>query len=208
MVLAHRGIPFVRVDVAQTRGEPKRPEFLAINPMGKVPAVLLDDGDVLTESGAILYWFGEGTDLWPVSRRTRAEVLRWMFFEQYSHEPSLAVLRYLRRFAPPEEVRGERIHELEAKARQVLSVLEERLTRNAWTAASHCTLADYALYPYTKWTDEAGLRLEEYPAVEAWLARVEGLPRFLPLRVEAATKVVGFEEYFSSTSAMSRKGSL
>jgi glutathione S-transferase len=196
MILAHRSIPFVRVDVAQTRGEPKRSEFLEINPLGKVPAVLFEDGDVLTESGAILYWFGQDTELWPDDRRAQAEVLRWMFFEQYSHEPSLAVLRYLRRFAPPHDARGEGIRELEVKARLALEVLDRRLTRTAWVAASRCTLADCALYPYTKWADEAGLGLGEYPAVEAWLERVETLPRFLPLRAEGAAKVVTFEEYF------------
>jgi glutathione S-transferase len=196
MILAHRGTPFVRVDVAQTRGEPKRPEFLEINPLGKVPAVLFDGGDVLTESGAILYWFGQDTDLWPDDRRTQAEVLRWMFFEQYSHEPALAVLRYLRRFAPQEDARVEGIRELEGKARMALSVLEGRLAKTAWVAAPRCTLADYALYPYTKWAGEAGQRLGDYPAVGAWLARVETSPRFLPLRAEGATRVLRFEEYF------------
>jgi glutathione S-transferase len=197
MVLAQVGLPFTRVDVAQTRGEPRRPEFLALNPMGKVPAVRLDGGDVLTESGAILYYFGQDTDLWPGEVRARAEVLRWMFFEQYSHEPALAGLRYLRKFAPPPAPDPERLRELETKAIQALGTMERRLEGSAWIASSHATLADYALYPYTKWAGEAGLRLTKYPAVEQWLARFEAQPRFLPLRAEAAARVLTFGQYFT-----------
>jgi glutathione S-transferase len=99
MLLHRLEIVFRRVDVAQPRGEPRRAEYLKINPIGKVPSVMLEDGDVLTESGAILYYFAQGSRLWPGDRRAQAEVLRWMFFEQYSHEPALAVMRYLVHFA-------------------------------------------------------------------------------------------------------------
>jgi glutathione S-transferase len=197
MILGRLGIPFARVDVAQSRGEPRRPEFLALNPMGKIPVVVLEGGDVLTESGAILYWFGQGTDLWPEDRRAQTEVLRWMFFEQYSHEPALAVLRYLRRFAAPAVPDGERIRELETRSHCALAAMERRLAATPWLAASHRTLADYALYPYTRWADEAGVRLTEYPAIEQWLGRFEAQARFLPLRAEGATKVMAFDEYFA-----------
>ena len=93
MMLAYLNLRFARVDVAQTRDEPRRPEFLALNPMGKVPVVVLDGGDVLAESGAVLYWFGRDTPLWPRDSLAQTEVLRWMFFEQYSHEPYIAVAR-------------------------------------------------------------------------------------------------------------------
>jgi glutathione S-transferase len=94
MILRRAGQSYRRVDVAQTRGEPRDRNFLAVNPMGKVPAVLREeDGRVMTESGAILYYFSQGTSLWPGSLDDRTEVLRWMFFEQYSHEPTLAVMR-------------------------------------------------------------------------------------------------------------------
>jgi glutathione S-transferase len=89
MILRRIGLPFRRVDVAQSRAEPRRPEFLRLNPIGKVPVVLLENGDVLSESGAILYYFAKDTELWPNDTRAQAEVLRWMFFEQYSHEPTL-----------------------------------------------------------------------------------------------------------------------
>src|SRR5688572_13249714 len=86
---ARRGranIEYRRVEVSQAAGDTRTPQFLALNPMGKVPVVKLEDGDVLTESGALLYWFGRRTELWPAVARERTEVLRWMFFEQYSHE--------------------------------------------------------------------------------------------------------------------------
>ena len=82
MLLHRLAIKFRRVDVAQPRGEPRRPEYLKINPIGKVPAVIFEDGDVLTESGAILYYFAQGTKLWPGDRRAQAEVLRWMFLQK------------------------------------------------------------------------------------------------------------------------------
>jgi glutathione S-transferase len=195
LILAHLRLRYVMVDVAQTRGEPRRPEFLALNPMGKVPVVVLDGGDVLTESGAILYWFGRDTALWPGDNRAQAEVLRWMFFEQYSHEPALAVLRYERRFAvtpAPEE----RVRELETKAHRALAAMRARLERSEWIACDSPTLADYALYPYTRWADEAGVDLTEHPAVEHWLSRIEALPRFVPLRSHRAIRVESFETYF------------
>ena len=194
MMLAYLNLRFARVDVAQTRDEPRRPEFLALNPMGKVPVVVLDGGDVLAESGAVLYWFGRDTPLWPRDSLAQTEVLRWMFFEQYSHEPALAVLRYARRFAtsPPS---ADRVRELENKSRFVLAAMDGQLARRPWIAGSHCTLADYALYPYTKWADEADLRLEQYSSVEQWL-RFEAQPRFLPLGTEGAVSVKKFQEYF------------
>lgn len=90
IILCRSGTSYARVDVSQTRGEPRDEHFLALNPMGKVPAVMLEDGLVITESGAILYYFAQATRLWPEALEERTEVLRWMFFEQYSNEPSLA----------------------------------------------------------------------------------------------------------------------
>ncbi|MGE3915288.1 MAG: glutathione S-transferase family protein [Hyphomicrobiaceae bacterium] len=196
MILARRGIPFRRVEVRQDLGQPRDPRFLALNPMGKVPAVLFPDGDVLSDSGALLYYFAEGTPLWPDAKRERAEVLRWMFFEQYSHEPALAVLRYLRRYARAQAVPRERMAELEAKSAFALGVLETRLAAGAWIAGPDATIADYALYPYTCWMEEIGFSRKHWPAINRWLSRVEQLPGFLPLYTDGATEVVDFADYF------------
>jgi glutathione S-transferase len=196
LILGRASIEYRRVEVSQAAGHTRTPQFLALNPMGKVPAVKLEDGDVLTESGALLYWFGRRTELWPAVARERTEVLRWMFFEQYSHEPTLAVMRYLRRTAAPEPEQVARQRELEPRALGALGVMEARLATSAWLAGRSCSLADLALYPYTKWADEAGIDLSPYSHIEGWLARVEGQPRFVKLRTEGAREVIPFDTYF------------
>jgi len=196
MILTTIGELYRRVDVAQTKNEPRDEQFLAINPMGKVPAVLRQDGRVMTESGAILYYFAQGTSLWPGDADLRAEVLRWMFFEQYSHEPTLAVMRYLRHFADDPAAHTERVADLEPKGRHALSVMESRLKRKEWLAADACTIADYALYPYTRAADSAGFHISEFPGIEQWLARVEAQPEFIPLGSDGAVETLGFADYF------------
>jgi glutathione S-transferase len=196
-MLFHRlEIPYRRVDVAQPRGEPRHPAFLAVNPIGKVPAVMRDDGDVLTESGAILYHFAQGTALWPDSLRERTEVLRWMFFEQYSHEPALAVMRYLRLFADGPEKYKDRLEELRPRAYHALSVLDRQLDQWKFVVAAKPTIADYALYPYTAWSVESGVALDDFPNILRWLRQLEDEPRFLPLLKDGAAEVVTFARYF------------
>jgi glutathione S-transferase len=198
LLLRRLDVPYRRVDVSQSRGDTRRPEFLALNPIGKVPALLLDDGDVISESGAILYLFGCRSELWPADERARAEVLRWMFFEQYSHEPALAVLRYLKRFAGDPAAHAHRFDDLAARAARALRAMEVRLGASAWIAGDRPTLADYALYPYTRWAGEADVDLQPYPAVSRWLAAFEALPAFLPLRTDGATTSISFDSFLAS----------
>lgn len=197
MILARRGLPFRLVDTKQVLGQPRDPRFLALNPMGKVPTILFEDGDILSDSGAILRFFAEGTELWPISARGQAEVLRWMFFEQYNHEPSLAVLRYLKHFTDEPSQHRDRIAELEPKARFALDAMETRLARADWIAAPAPTIADYALYPYTRWADQSGFNIAEWPAISRWFERVEDLPDFLPLDRSAAQETIAFETYLA-----------
>ena len=198
MILCRVGKAFRRVDVAQTRGEPRDEKFLAINPMAKVPAVLLEGGRLMSESGAILYYFSQHTSLWPEAVDARTEVLRWMFFEQYSHEPSLAVMRYLRLFVDDPSVHAGRLAELEPKAQHALSVMESRLSDQEWLVADGCTIADYALYPYTRAADTIGIRMEQFPGIEKWLARVESQAGFIPLGSDGAVETLSFSEYFQT----------
>ena len=198
MILSRLSLQFRRVDVRQDRGQPRDARFLAINPMGKVPAVQLSDGDILSDSGAILFYFSSRTSLWPDVRRDQAEVLRWMFFEQYSHEPALAVLRYLKRFAPDPDAQQLRITELVSKSNFVLGVLEKRLAEAEWVAGPAPTIADYALYPYTRWMDEVGFSHDDWPAISVWLNRIQKLPGFLPLYTDAATEIIAFADYFAA----------
>ncbi len=198
MLLHRLGRAYERVDVAQTRGEPRSTAFLALNPIGKIP-VLVTDGDVVTESGAILFLLAHGTPLWPERPRDQTEVLRWMFFEQYSHEPALAVLRYLKKFTAQPELHAARIEELLPKARGALQAMNQRLERSDFLVGPCATIADYALYPYTKWADEAGIDVSTTP-VARWLARVEALPRFLPLYADAAVRTIPFAAWAASGS--------
>lgn len=196
MILHARSIPFRRVDVRQDRGQPRDARFLALNPMGKVPAVLLDDGDVLSDSGALLFQFAQGTPLWPTAARAQAEVLRWMFWEQYSHEPALAVLRYVTRFGGDFEGRAARVAELEAKCRFALGVMEQRLATQDWIAGMEPTIADIALYPYTRLGGEIGCGVAAASATGQWLARVEAMPRHLPVYTDGAAETIAFDDYF------------
>jgi glutathione S-transferase len=201
MLLYRLDIKYRRVDVAQARGEPRRAEYLKINPIGKVPSVMFEDGDVLTESGAILYYFAQASRLWPGDRRAQAEVLRWMFFEQYSHEPALAVMRYLIHFADGPERNKQRLEELRPRAASALKAMEDQLRMWKFIAAETVTTADFALYPYTAWAYESGVDLEDYPAIRRWLGQIEGEPKFLPLMQDGAAKTLSFAEYFSRDTA-------
>lgn len=196
LILRFINQPFLRVEVSQAKGEAKRPEFLKLNPMGKFPVLLLESGDVLSESNAILFYFAKDTRLWPDDTRTQTEVLRWLFFEQYSHEPTLAVIRHLSRYVEDPYKHTEHIENLKPKARHALQVLEQQLQLHLWLASDRCTVADYALYPYTRTANESGFNLADYPAIEQWLSQVEAQPNFLPVGVEGAQKVLGFYDYF------------
>src|SRR5215470_14878188 len=142
MILKYRGLPFRRVDVRQDRGQSRDPRFLKVNEMGKVPAVQISNGTVLSDSGALLFFFSSGTPLWPNVLREQTEVLRWMFFEQYSHEPALAVLRYVKMFSGASHAPLARIEELTQKSKFALDVLNNRLKVTEWIAGPEPTIAD------------------------------------------------------------------
>jgi len=190
LLLAQLDIPHRRIDVNQVRGEPKSAAFLAINPIGKVPAVRLEDGRVLSESGAILYYLAQDSVFWPEDDWDRAQVLRWMFFEQYSHEPYIAVNRYLLRFAKDPEAAAERIAANAVKGREALAVMEQHLRDNEWFGARRYSLADIALYAYTHVAHEGGFDLTRYPSVMGWLARARARPGHVGLMQETSAEQV------------------
>ncbi len=181
LLLAQLGIAHRRVDVAQVRGEPASREFREINPIGKVPAIRFEDGRVLSESGAILYMLARGTPLFPDDPWPAAQVLRWMFFEQYSHEPYIAVNRYILRYAPDGERARliDRVPANKVRGEHALAVMEHHLGDADWFAAERYTIADIALYAYTNVAEEGGFDLVPYPAVRRWLNRVRAQPRHI-----------------------------
>jgi glutathione S-transferase len=177
------GIPIALRDYGVFDGTTRRAPFLARNPNGRVPLLETDDGRCLPESGAILWYLAEGTDLALGDRWSRAEALQWMFFEQYSHEPYIAVARLWLAHAPEEELEKRRhlVGEWHDKGNAALGVMETHLKANAWFAGGRYSIADIALYGYTHCAAEGGFDLSRYPAVSAWLARVADQPGHIPM---------------------------
>jgi glutathione S-transferase len=176
LLFAHLGLAYERrpTDVADRSN---RPELLGdLNPALRVPTLVLDDGRPLAESGAILWYFGEGTQFVPDDRYERAQVLQWMFFEQYDHEPAIAVVRFWLRYSGRPEAFTDRIEERTAAGYRALDAMERHLDGRAYLVGDATTLADLALYAYTHVADEGGFDLEPYPAIRAWLDRVATEP--------------------------------
>ena len=181
LLLAHLGVAYERraVDVVD-RKDPR--EFLAgLNPARRAPTLVLDDGRPLAESNAILWYFGEGTRFVPEDRYERAQTLQWMFFEQYEHEPALAVARFLKSYSGRPEVYEARKDELTKRGYRALDAMEGHLAEREWLAGEGMTLADIALFAYTHVADEGGYSLDGYPAVRAWLERVGSDPGHVPM---------------------------
>jgi len=173
--------PYRWVEVDSTKGGTRTREFLARNPNGKVPTLQLEDGSHLPESNAILYYLAEGTPLLPADKLGRARALQWMFFEQYSHEPYIAVARFILRYLPPDSARRAELPRLVERGRHALSVMEQHLARQPYFAGSHFSVADIALYAYTHCARDGGFDLQPFAQVRAWLERVRAQPGHVPL---------------------------
>jgi glutathione S-transferase len=181
LLLAHLGLPYERrtVDVVDRSD---RPDVLGgLNPSLRVPTLVLDDGRPLAESNAILWYFGDGTGFLPRDPYERAQVLQWMFFEQYDHEPAIAVARFWLAYSGRPEDFADRLPERQAAGRRVLKAMEGHLDGRSYLVGESFTIADISLYAYTHVAPEAGLDLELYPAIRAWLARVASQPGHVPI---------------------------
>jgi glutathione S-transferase len=181
LFLRQLGIPFRRVELDILKGETRTPGFLARNPNGRIPALELEDGTVLAESNAIMFYLAEGTPFLPADRLGRAQVLQWLFFEQYSHEPFIAVARFIRHLLPPDTPRRAELPRLEQGGHAALGVMERRLASHPFLVGDRYSIADIGLYAYTHVADEGGFDLSAYPGVRAWLDRVAGQPRHVPI---------------------------
>ncbi len=182
MVCAELCLDYVWHEMDILAGETKTPEFLALNPNGKVPVMVLTDGRVLPESNAILSYLADGSALAGTDRYAKANVLQWLFFEQYSHEPFIATSRFIMKYlnSPPS-----RQADLKAKqpgGHKALAVMERQLGAQDFIANNEFSIADIALYAYTHVADEGGFELDDYPFVREWLRRVEDRPRFVAMR--------------------------
>ncbi len=176
LLLSQLGLKFRRIEYNVDDGSTRTPDFLAKNPNGRVPTILLSDGTYLFESNAILYYFAEGTKYWPQGKRQRAEALQWMFFEQYSHEPYIATVRHwVAHLGKTPENEPQLPMRIE-RGYQALGVMESHLKSRAFFAGEDYSIADIALYAYTHVAHEGGFDLARYPGIRAWLKRVAGQP--------------------------------
>jgi glutathione S-transferase len=165
------GLTYEWIETNILEGESRTPAYLAMNPAGQVPAVILDDGRALAQSNAIILHFAEGSSLIPADAYDRAKMLEWMFWEQYSHEPYVAVARFHVKYL------GKPVEDLEPRLVErgggALQRMELGLADSPFLVGDSVTLADVALVAYTRVAHEGGFCLDLYPAVKAWVARVE-----------------------------------
>jgi len=181
LTLEQLALPYHWVEVDSARGETRSLKFLAMNANGKVPTLALEDGTFLPESNAILNYLAHGSRLLPSDRLDHARVLQWMFFEQYSHEPCVAVARSILRYQPSDSPRRAELPRLLERGNQALSVMEQHLARTPFFVGGRYSIADIALYAYTHCAADGGFKLTDFPAVSNWLERVKAQPRHVPM---------------------------
>ena len=163
------------------KGETQSEAFLAKNPNGKIPVLELEDGTCLWESNAILNFLADGSEFLPTEPRLRTQVLQWQFFEQYSHEPYIAVARFIQFYLNMPEDRLEEYKTTHKRGYKALKVMERQLQTTPYLVGEQYSIADIALYAYTHVAHEGGFDLTPYPAVQAWLKRVASHPRHVAM---------------------------
>ncbi|MBM3596879.1 MAG: glutathione S-transferase family protein [Alphaproteobacteria bacterium] len=189
LMLWQLGMPFARTEMDILNGATRTPDFLKVNPNGKIPTLVLETGEALPESNAILWYLAEGSRFAPGDRLGRAQALQWMFFEQYSHEPYIAVARFWLHF--PGVLDDKRKAQLPDKQRggyAALDVMERHLARHDFFAGGRYSVADIALYAYTHVAGEGGFDLKRYPKIGAWLERVRSQPGHVPITEEGSPR--------------------
>ena len=182
LLLAQLGIPYERQELSVTDRSARQEILGGLNPALRVPTLVLDHGRALGESDAILWWLGDGTPFVPADPWERAKVLQWMFFEQYSHEPNIAVARFWLHMlggAPSQEALAEK----QRLGYLALDALEGGLDGQEFFVGGHYSIADIALYAYTHVAGEGGFDLGRYPAIRGWLARVAAQPGHVTIDV-------------------------
>ena len=165
------GIPYRWVETSVLKAETRTPEFMKLNPAGQVPVVAWPDGRTLAQSNAIVFHLAEGSDLIPGDAFARAQMLQWMFWEQYSHETVIAVRRFHKTYLKKPE--PEIDPNLMPRGERVLTVMNDHLATRPYFVGETLTLADIALVAYTRWAGEGGFDLARYPHIQTWIRRVE-----------------------------------
>ncbi|MBI3991685.1 MAG: glutathione S-transferase family protein [Candidatus Lambdaproteobacteria bacterium] len=181
LLLTQLGLPFQLIELDIMRGETRTPAYLCKNPNGRVPLLELEDGTLLPESNAILYYLARDTPYFPLSRLAQAQVLQWMCFEQYSHEPNIATARHWIQHVGVTPEREAALAEKQRLGRAALAVMEGHLRGHTYFVGEAYSIADIALYAYTHVAHEGGFDLAPFGAIAAWLARVRAQPRHLAI---------------------------
>jgi glutathione S-transferase len=180
MSLLDIGHEWNHVDLLKT--ETRSASFMAMNPNAKMPVLEIGEGIHLWESNAILNYLAEGTAFLPTERLARARVLQWQFFEQYSHEPYIAVARFIAKYLGMPESRKQDFLSKQEGGHKALRVMESQLERTPYLAGEQYTIADISLYAYTHVAHEGGFDVSAYPAICRWLAMVESHPRHVTMQ--------------------------
>ncbi len=186
LLLNHLAIPHQWHHVDILKNETKSSVFLEINPKGKIPVVVLEDGKTLSESNAILNYFADGTNYLPDDKFSRAKVLEWQFFEQYSHEPYIAVARFISKYLGLPENRIEEYKSKQEGGYKALRVMEKQLSVSPYLVGSQITIADFSLYAYTHVASEGGFNLSEFPAIQKWLQNIQNHPKHISMEQAGA----------------------
>ena len=170
---------WVSIDI--TRGETRSDSFLALNPNGQIPVCVTDDKEVLTESNAILFYLAQGSSYWPEDSLLQTRILEWQCFEQYSHEPTIAVARFIKVYQNlPDNRKGEYQGKLKAGYR-ALDLMEKHLSDRNYLVGELCSTADISLFAYTHVAHEGGFDLSAYPAVRRWISTIKSLPGYVSM---------------------------
>ncbi len=181
LLLTQIGIPFERIDVDILKGETRTAEFISKNTNGRVPVLEIDSGQFLAESNAILFYLSADTDFFPNDHFEQSQVLQWLFFEQYSHEPFIATSRYWISILGKAEEYREALNQKREPGYAALAVMEKHLTHHNFFVAERYTIADIGLFAYTHVADEGGFDLSQFPAIQAWIKRVQAQPRHISI---------------------------
>ena len=162
-------------------GESQTADFLSINSNGKIPLLKIDDSNYLSESNAILNYLADDTSFLPKDKFLRAKVLQWQFFEQYSHEPYIAVARYINKYLGLPEERLQEYKDKQVGGHKALKVMEQQLQQSPYFIGEQITIADISLFAYTQVADEGGFDLTDYPKIKNWISNIKELPNYIPM---------------------------
>lgn len=182
LLCAELGIDYDWEEVDILAGETRTPQFLAMNANGRIPLLALPDGRYLAESNAILFYLADGSEYFTGDAYARADILRWMFFEQYSHEPYIATSRFIVKYLGSPADRQASLEEKKAGGEAALVIMEQQLSRHPFITGDNFNLADIALFAYTHVADEGGFDLDEYPAIRKWIMQITERPNYVPMK--------------------------